>query len=178
MRREFKTVFEKKNTQEFVLFFKISYKERKKKDLSWRSFWKSVTKLKGRVKKRLAWNTFRESKVPEIDLPYVSKEIHCKVYRSLFSLLFTSCVPPYVKTNSCFSPIAVGGMMVKQSGLGLLLKINLLTIISIKRSCQELSIDMVIDKGILNNNEVMLFPYYKRGKQRNSYVYSGSTRRY
>ena len=32
--------------------------------------------------------------------------------------------------------------------------------LSMKRSRRELPIDMVVDKGIAKNNQIMLFPYF------------------
>jgi len=46
----------------------------------------------------------------------------------------------------------------EESVFWLVLKINLPTTISMKRSRGELSIDMVIHMGIFKNNQITLFP--------------------
>ena len=57
------------------------------------------------------------------------------------------------------SPTRVSGMKVKQGEnvIWLVLEINLSTTISMKRSRQELSIDMFIQRGIVQNNQITLF---------------------
>ena len=66
------------------------------------------------------------------------------------------------------SPTPISVMKVKQveSVIWLFLKTNLLTIISMKRSRRELSIDMVIHRSIFKNNLITLFlcfTYLKQG---------------
>jgi len=53
-------------------------------------------------------------------------------------------------------------MKVKQgeSVIWIFLKLNLSTTISMKRSRRELSIDMVIPKGIFENNQITLLLFY------------------
>jgi len=43
--------------------------------------------------------------------------------------------------------------------------INQLTSMSMKRSCRELSIDMVINKDIFKNKQITLFPSFNLSKQ-------------
>jgi len=59
-------------------------------------------------------------------------------------------------------PIPVLGMQVKyeRNVIGLFLKINLSSGISMKRSRRELSIDMVICRGVYENNQITLFPCF------------------
>jgi len=47
-----------------------------------------------------------------------------------------------------------------ETSIWLFLKINLSTTISMERSRRELSIDVVIHKGILKNNQITLFPRF------------------
>jgi len=67
-----------------------------------------------------------------------------------------------VKTNPCFSPTPVFGMRVKQeeSVIWLFMNIDLPITILIKRSRRELSIDMVIHRGIFKINQITLFPCF------------------
>jgi len=69
-----------------------------------------------------------------------------------------------VQTNPCFrgNPTTVLGSKVKQgeSVIWLLLKINLSTTTSMKRSRQELFIDMVIQTVIFEFNQITLFPCF------------------
>jgi len=60
------------------------------------------------------------------------------------------------------SPSPVLGMKVKQgeSVSWLFFTINLSTSMSIKRSRRELSIDMIIQRGIFKNNQIKLFPCF------------------
>jgi len=57
-------------------------------------------------------------------------------------------------------PTPVSGMKVKQgkSVIWLIIKINLTTTILMKRSRRELSIDMLIQGVIFENNQITLFP--------------------
>ena len=68
-----------------------------------------------------------------------------------------------MKTNPYVgSPIPVLAIKVRQglSVILLFLKINLSTTISMERSRRELSIDMVIHRGIFKNNQITLFPSF------------------
>jgi len=72
-------------------------------------------------------------------------------------------LPKYtVKLSLCFSPTSVLGKKVKQgeSVISLLSKINPSTTPSMKKSCQELSIDMVIQSRTFKNNYITIFPCF------------------
>jgi len=57
------------------------------------------------------------------------------------------------RKHTCFGQESETG----ESVIWLFLKINLSTTISMKRSRRELSIDMVIHRGIVKNNQITLF---------------------